>query len=590
MEEFVIKKGILKEYNGPGGDVMIPEGVTHIGEKVFSGYKTLRSIIIPESVTEIGNFAFQDCTGLQIVIIPKAVTKIHDGVFRYCLNIHTVILPNGITDIGCEAFCGCENLQGMILPERLQTIGNAAFQWCSNLKNIILPNDMLHLGDNAFAHCISLQRLEIPKGIQTIGNFTFDGCFNLQSISLPDGLESIGDSAFQDCKKLKNIQIPENVTAIGDKTFFGCRELADAHKMVIIRNILFDCFERKKEISIPEGIERISSSAFEPRKNLYHLTIPKTVTEIGDWTFRYCSNLQSLSIPESVKKIGNFAFPGETELRQCTLAPASTDQEQCKMIVNAIGIKNLVLPFLSDALKTNAHILKMLKSYVASKKFREKFWSTAIEQNQSEALAKLISFVKKIPVEEIDGYIKQAEHSPEIRVILMGYKNRIYPAEVLAEMEKLQTEKDFGIREKTLADYRKDFKIVKDGDSYKITGYKSEKESIAIPSFIKGIPVRIARKAFADCQKFSYVYIENGVTDIEDRAFSNCGNLQEITIPESVSDIGFDVFSNCENLHTIRYDGTKAQWESITKEDIRRRGFALRTVICTDGEITLSFS
>lgn len=590
MDEFIIKKGFLKEYNGPGGDVVIPDGVTHIGEKVFSGYKTLRSIVIPESVIEIGNFAFQDCTGLQTVSIPEGVTQICDGAFRYCANLHTVILPSEITEIGCEAFCGCENLQGMILPESLKKIGSSAFQWCSSLKIINIPNATVSIGNNAFEHCISLQSIEIPKGITTIEDFTFDGCVNLQSISLPDGMTSIGDSAFLDCKKLKNIQIPESVSTIGDQAFFGCHALADDSKMIIMGNTLFECFERKKEISIPEGITFISSSACEHRKNLYHLTIPNGVTEIGSWAFRYCPNLKSISIPESVTKIGNCAFPEESELHQCILAPASEDKEQCEMLVNAVGIKNLVLPFLSDTLETNSYILKMLKSHVVSKKFREKFLSMAIEQNHSGALAKLLSFIKKMPVEEIDGYIAQSEHSPEIRLALMEYKNRIYPAEVLAEMEKIQMEKDFGIREKTLTDYRKDFKIVKDGDFYKITGCKSEKESIVIPSKIKGIPVRIAKKSLADCQYFSYVYIENGITDIEDYAFHNCANLQEITIPESVSNIGFDVFSNCENLHTIRYNGPQAQWKSITKEDIWRRGFSSKTVICTDGEITLTFS
>ena len=84
--------------------------------------------------------------------------------------------------------------------------------------------------------------------------------------------------------------------------------------------------------------------------------------------------------------------------------------------------------------------------------------------------------------------------------------------------------------------------------------------------------------------------MENGVTAIGDHAFSNCRNLQEITIPESVSDIGRGVFNGCKNLRVIYYGGTQMQWETITKEDIRRKGFASRTVICADGEIFLSFS
>ena len=64
MNDFIIENGVLKEYIGTGGDVVIPDGVTHIAEKAFSGYRTLRSITIPESVTEIGSFAFRACDAL----------------------------------------------------------------------------------------------------------------------------------------------------------------------------------------------------------------------------------------------------------------------------------------------------------------------------------------------------------------------------------------------------------------------------------------------------------------------------------------------------------------------------------------------
>ena len=35
LEEFVIKNGVLTKYNGPGGKVVIPEGVTSIESAVF---------------------------------------------------------------------------------------------------------------------------------------------------------------------------------------------------------------------------------------------------------------------------------------------------------------------------------------------------------------------------------------------------------------------------------------------------------------------------------------------------------------------------------------------------------------------------
>ena len=40
-QDFVITKGVLEEYKGPGGDVTIPEGVTEIESSAFYGCKKL---------------------------------------------------------------------------------------------------------------------------------------------------------------------------------------------------------------------------------------------------------------------------------------------------------------------------------------------------------------------------------------------------------------------------------------------------------------------------------------------------------------------------------------------------------------------
>ena len=40
-QDFVITKGVLEEYKGPGGDVVIPAGVTEIGSSAFDGCKKL---------------------------------------------------------------------------------------------------------------------------------------------------------------------------------------------------------------------------------------------------------------------------------------------------------------------------------------------------------------------------------------------------------------------------------------------------------------------------------------------------------------------------------------------------------------------
>ena len=104
--EFEIENGILKKYHGSAADVVIPDGVTIVGEGAFFGCKSLTSVVIPDGVTTIGYAAFNTCTSLTSVVIPDSVTIIKSCAFYGCKSLPSLIIPDCVTNIEAASFDG----------------------------------------------------------------------------------------------------------------------------------------------------------------------------------------------------------------------------------------------------------------------------------------------------------------------------------------------------------------------------------------------------------------------------------------------------------------------------------------------------
>lgn len=96
-------------YTGTGGVVIIPASiggvpVTAIAQTAFFSLpQPITSVIIPNGVTSIGNSAFAFCWDLTSVAIPDSVTSIDDQAFSNCSALTRVMIP-GATVLGINAF------------------------------------------------------------------------------------------------------------------------------------------------------------------------------------------------------------------------------------------------------------------------------------------------------------------------------------------------------------------------------------------------------------------------------------------------------------------------------------------------------
>ena len=78
------------------GYLVIPNGITSLGENAFYDCSALTSLTIPNGVTSIGNFAFSGCSALTSLTIPNSVTSIGYNPFRGCSSIENLTLSNNL--------------------------------------------------------------------------------------------------------------------------------------------------------------------------------------------------------------------------------------------------------------------------------------------------------------------------------------------------------------------------------------------------------------------------------------------------------------------------------------------------------------
>lgn len=265
--EFDISDGLLLKYNGSGGDVVIPDGVTSIADDAFNGCSSLTSVTLPSSVTEIQGGSSDS------------------GAFMGCINLTSISLPDGLTSIGEKAFAGCTGLTSITIPGGVTAIWSGTFSGCSGLEQVYIPEGVTYIAQQAFKDCVKLDNVVIPDTVTKIGGSAFQGCSSLENVTLPSSLTDIGDYAFYETPWTEKSQ-----EAQGDFKIVGGNLTAYSGT--------------SESVNIPKGVTQISPWVFQDHTELKYVTIPEGVTVIGHSAFEGCENLISVTIPDSVIAIG----------------------------------------------------------------------------------------------------------------------------------------------------------------------------------------------------------------------------------------------------------------------------------------------
>jgi len=550
--EFVIENGILIRYDGPGGDVVIPDGVTTISDHAFAGKKeTLKSVRIPDSVTTIGSMSFYDCPKLKEVVVPDSVTS-----------------------VGALAFHNCKKLAD---GNGLVVVCNTVWGYFGQNSEVVIPDGVVKIADKAFFEC---------RGLTTA--------------VLPESVVSIGRQAFYDCRNLRSINLPSSVTDIGDNAFWRCENLADADGFVMIRNVLYSYHGRNTDVAVPENVTHIGDRAFFGCSHLTSVVLPEHAS-VGKEVFSGCTNLQSIvapAVPFDYFKEAKRPIPamiGFFKNREAYKDPVIA----AEYVKYAVSQKKKVLPILfeTDMVQGVTEIVSTGK--IALKNVDTELLQPAMEANATQCVAFLMDWKNKQTAGRTTGkpldkeLTKDAVSPADLKKLwsygklpdgtleITGYKGeeteitipeRIGKVPVTAiaaeafspDKEKRPKKQAAVLREicsitipecvtcigtkafygcEKLADSN-GFVVVRDV----LYNYYGTAEAVSIPD---GISV-IGSGALARCETIKNIIIPERVTIIEDAAFFACSNLSSVNIPQGVTKIGADAFSLCSSLANVQ--------------------------------------
>ena len=199
-------------------EVILPDGLTTIGNSAFAMCKALYKLNIPSTVTTLGRWILEGA-GLTSFVIPDGAT-LSESTF-YGSSIVEIRIPTTMTEIPAYCFTECKNLERIFLHDDISNIGKEAFFNCYALKSFTAPRSLTVLSDALFYNCESLSRVTLHDGITEFGTECFTFCTSLRELitnkddendsylAWPKALQTMGETVFANSGLVTEVRLAD---------------------------------------------------------------------------------------------------------------------------------------------------------------------------------------------------------------------------------------------------------------------------------------------------------------------------------------------------------------------------------------------
>jgi hypothetical protein len=130
--------------------VVLPKGMTTIGDYAFASCGVLTDVNIPNTVITIGESAFESCYGLAAITIPSSVVSLGGGAFWECINLKSItdlavtpqVLGEGVFEYVDQPNCKLYVPSGAVEAYKAAEIWKEFdIQVAQGIEDIVVPAD-----------------------------------------------------------------------------------------------------------------------------------------------------------------------------------------------------------------------------------------------------------------------------------------------------------------------------------------------------------------------------------------------------------------------------------------------------------------